>query len=108
MTEEQGQHENKEQGKQQDNVVFIGKKPFMNYVTSAMMQFTSDRKDEVIIKARGKNINRAVDVAVLVSKKFSKEQKVVIKNVKIDGEQLENKNKRETTVSSIEITLAKA
>ncbi|MFW6233605.1 MAG: DNA-binding protein Alba [Nanoarchaeota archaeon] len=102
MTEEQGQEQ-----KQQDNVVFIGKKPFMNYVTSAMMQFSSDGKNEVIIKARGKNVNRAVDVAILVSKKFSKEQKVVIKDVKIDGEQLENKNNKETTVSTIEITLVK-
>lgn len=106
MTEEQT--ENKEQETKQENVVFIGKKPFMNYVTSAMMQFTSDGRNEVIIKARGKNINRAVDVAVLVSKKFSKDQKVVIKDVKIDGEQLENKNQKKTTVSTIEITLAKS
>ena len=37
--------EEKQRG--EDNVVFIGSKPFMNYVTSVVMQFTSKKKKEV-------------------------------------------------------------
>ena len=39
--------------KSDENVVFIGTKPFMNYVTAVVMQFTAKQRKEVIIKARG-------------------------------------------------------
>ena len=55
--------------KKDDNVIFIGIKPFMNYVTSVVMQFTTKNKKEVVVKARGKFINRAVDVSEVVTKK---------------------------------------
>ena len=38
----------------EDNSIFVGQKPFMNYVTSVVMQFTTKNADEVIVKARGK------------------------------------------------------
>ena len=53
-----------------DNNIFIGNKPFMNYVTGVVMQFTTKNAHEVIIKARGKFISRAVDVSELSTKKF--------------------------------------
>ena len=53
-----------------NNSIFIGNKPFMNYVTGVVMQFTSKNADDVIIKARGKFISRAVDVAEVASKRF--------------------------------------
>jgi DNA-binding protein len=90
-----------------ENVVFIGTKPFMNYVASIMMQFRNDKRKEVIIKARGKLISRAVDVAEIVRKKFSSEEDIKIKDVKIGGEELENKEGRKTHVSTIEIVLIK-
>lgn len=93
--------------KNDDNVVFIGDKPFMNYVTSTVIQFTTKNKDEVIIKARGKFITRAVDVAEVTIKKFLKDQDVSVKNIKIDSEEFENKEGRKVNVSIIEITLAK-
>ena len=92
---------------QDSNVVYIGTKPFMNYVTSVVMQFTTKRKDEVTIKARGKLINRAVDIAEVVRKRFLQEQNLVIKNIKIDSEEFENKEGRKVNVSSIEITLSR-
>ena len=49
-----------------DNSIFIGNKPFMNYVTGVVMQFTTKGSDEVIVKARGKFISRAVDVSEVV------------------------------------------
>lgn len=93
--------------KQDSNVVYIGTKPFMNYVTSVVMQFTTKKKDEVTIKARGKFINRAVDVAEVVKKRFLQEQNLVIKDIKIDSGEFENKEGRKVNVSSIEITLSR-
>ena len=97
-----------EQKKKEDNnVVFIGTKPFMNYVTSVVMQFTLRKSKEVAIKARGKFINRAVDVAEVVRKKFLKDKNIDLKGINIDSEELENKEGKKVNVSTIEITLAK-
>ena len=93
--------------KKDDNVIFVGSKPFMNYVTAVSMQFTAKNLPEVIIKARGKFISRAVDVAEVVTKKFLKEQNVKIKNIKIDSGEFKNKEGRQVNVSLIEITLTK-
>jgi len=90
-----------------DNSVFIGIKPFMNYVTGVVMQFTSKNKDEVVVKARGKWISRAVDVVEAVRKRFLKDKNIQIKNIKIDSEEVENKEGKKINVSIIEITLKK-
>lgn len=89
-----------------DNSVFIGEKPFMNYVTSVVMQFTARGASEVIIKARGKFISRAVDVSEVARKRFL-ENTINIKDIKIGSEEFENKEGRNVRVSNIEITLAK-
>ena len=57
-----------------DNSIFIGGKPFMSYVTGVVMQFTTKNASEVSIKARGKFISRAVDVAEVASKRFLENQ----------------------------------
>ena len=87
-----------------DNSVFIGMKSFMNYVTAVVMQFTTKQTDEVIIKARGKLISRAVDVAEVSVKRFLEGQ-VEIKDIKIDSEEFENKEGKRVRVSTIEITI---
>ena len=46
----------------EDDVVFVGNKPVMNYVLAVVTQFNSGAKD-VRIMARGRAISRAVDVA---------------------------------------------
>jgi DNA-binding protein len=89
-----------------DNSIFIGGKPFMNYVTGVVMQFTTKNAEEVIVKARGKFISRAVDVTEVAAKRFLKET-VVVKDIKIDSEEFENKEGKQVRVSIIEITLAK-
>ena len=89
-----------------DHTVFIGNKPFMNYVTGVVMQFTTQGASEVIIKSRGKFISRAVDVAKVAAKRFL-EGNVEIKDIKIDSEEFDNKEGRKVRVSSIEITLGK-
>ncbi len=93
--------------KQNENVVFIGSKPFMNYVTAVVMQFTTKGSNEVVIKARGKFISRAVDVAEVASKRFLEDQDIAIKDIKIDSEEFENKEGKKVNVSIIEIKLAK-
>lgn len=90
-----------------DNVVFVGTKPFMNYVTSVVMQFATKNQNEVVVKARGKFISRAVDIVEVVRKKFLKDKNVEIKDIKIDSEELENREGRKTNVSTIELTLVK-
>src|SRR3989344_4533585 len=89
-----------------DHTVFIGNKPFMNYVTGVVMQFTTQGANEVMIKSRGKFISRAVDVAEVAAKRFL-EGNIEVKDIKIDSEEFDNKEGRKVRVSSIEITLGK-
>jgi len=89
-----------------DNSVFIGEKPFMNYVTSVVMQFTTKNATEVIIKARGKFISRAVDVAEVATKRFLKGQ-INVGDIKINSEDFKNKEGREVRVSTVDIHLFK-
>ena len=95
------------ENKADDNVIFIGMKPFMNYVTSVVVLFTTKKKNEVVIKARGKFITRAVDVAEVARKRFLEKENLKIKDIKINSEEFENKEKRKVNVSTIEITLSK-
>ena len=95
------------ENKADDNIVFIGSKPFMNYVTSVVIQFTTKNKKEVVIKARGKFITRAVDVAEVARKRFLEKENLKIKDIKINSEEFENKEGRKVNVSTIEITLSK-
>ena len=90
----------------EDNSIFIGGKPFMNYVTGVVMQFTTKNNSEVIVKARGKFISRAVDVAEVAAKRFL-EGTVGIKDIRIDSEEFENKEGKQVRVSTIELVLGK-
>ena len=89
-----------------DNCMFVGTKPFMNYVTGVVMQFTAKGAADVVIKARGKFIYRAVDIAEVVRKRFLQDQ-VDVKDIKIDSEEFTNNEGKVVRVSTIEITLAK-
>ncbi|RLG18908.1 DNA-binding protein Alba [Nanoarchaeota archaeon] len=88
-----------------ENEIFVGKKPFMNYVTGALLQFNKGAK-ELVLKARGKYISRAVDVAEAIKNKFLSDVKV--SEIKIGSEELESKDKgSKVRVSYIEIKLTK-
>jgi DNA-binding protein len=89
-----------------DNIVFVGTKPFMNYVTSLVMQFTTKGADEVFLKARGKFISKAVDIVEVTQKRFLKDQ-IMVKGIKINSEDFKNKEGRDVRVSTIEILLIK-
>ena len=90
----------------EENSMFIGAKPFMNYVTGVVMQFTTKGASEVIVKARGKFISRAVDVAEVARKRFLAGT-VDVKDIRIDSEEFKNTEGKQVRVSVIEVTLAK-
>ena len=92
--------------KTEENSVFIGGKPFMNYVTGVVMQFNQGAS-EVTVKSRGKFISKAVDVAEVARRKFLTDQNIKVKEVKIGSEEFENKEGREVNVSTMEIVLTK-
>ena len=90
-----------------DNVIFIGIKPFMNYVTSIVIQFQNKGQDEVIVSARGKFISKAVDAVEVARRTFLKDEDIQVKDIKISSEQFENKDGKRIFVSSIEVILVK-
>lgn len=93
--------------KTEESTIYIGGKPFMNYVTGVVMQFTTKGAKEVKVRARGKFISRAVDVAEVCTKKFLKDQGISLSDIKIDSEEFENKEGRKVNVSTIDIVLKK-
>lgn len=95
----------KKEGK--DNIIFVGIKPFMNYVTGVVMQFQNKGQTEVIVSARGKFTSKAIDIVEVARRTFLKEENIQIKDIKISSEQFENKEGKRIFVSSIEITLVK-
>ncbi|HYB93234.1 MAG TPA: DNA-binding protein Alba [archaeon] len=87
------------------NAVLVGRKPVMIYVF-ACMTLIQEGVNEVNVKARGRAISRAVDVAEIVKRKFQDEIKV--KEIKIGTDQItDEQTNSPTNVSTIEIVLAK-
>jgi DNA-binding protein len=82
------------------DTIFIGKKPLMAYVTSALIQLAN--LPAVNIKARGLSIGRAVDVAQIIARK-TENAGYSIGNIKIGSESLESQDGRTRNVSTIEI-----
>jgi len=87
----------------ENDVVFVGNKPVMNYVLAVVTQFNNGAKD-VRIMARGQAISRAVDVAEVSRSRFLSD--VIVKGICISTEIL-NTERGETNVSAIEITIGK-
>jgi DNA-binding protein len=91
------------EAKAAENVVFVGTKPVMNYVLAAITQF-NEGASAVTIKARGKAISRAVDVAEILRNRFM--QNLSVQNISIGTEQVQGESGT-ANVSIIEITLGK-
>ncbi|HYU06646.1 MAG TPA: DNA-binding protein Alba [Thermoplasmata archaeon] len=85
-------------------IVYIGKKPTMNYVLAVVTHFNGGSRD-VVVKARGRSISRAVDVAEIVRGRFVPEAHV--RDVRIATEKVTSEEGRATSVSSIEIVLSR-
>jgi len=87
----------------EDNTVFIGGKPVMNYVLAVVTQFSIGKSEEVIIKARGRAISRAVDVAEIVRRRFL--PNLEITQITTSTEEISRDDGSTAAVSSMEITL---
>ena len=88
--------------KTEDNVIFVGNKPVMNYVLAAVTQFNEGAKT-VVIKARGRAISRAVDAAEVIRHRFLID--VAVDRIQISTEELAGEKGDMIKVSSIEIFL---
>lgn len=87
------------------NTVFVGRKPVLNYVLACITLFRGDA-EEVVVKARGRAISRAVDVVEVIRNRFMPEVKV--KEIKIGTEEITSEEENRTTnVSTIEIVLTR-
>ena len=91
------------------SAVLIGKKPIMNYVL-ACITFFHGGATEVSIKARGRSISRAIDVAEVVRHRFLPDVK--IKSISIGTDKFlpidqEEGTQGGTNVSTIDITLTR-
>jgi DNA-binding protein len=66
------------------------------------MHFTSKNPDEIVLKARGKHMNTAIDVSQVIINRFLKDQ-AELNSVKLGSEEFTNKENRKVRVSTIEI-----
>jgi len=89
----------------EENTVFIGKKPTMNYVLAVVTLFNSGT-NEVTIKARGRSISQAVDVAEIVRHKFI--QGLTYKDIRIETEAIPTEGGGAANVSSMALCLSKS
>lgn len=87
-----------------DNTILVGVKPSIAYVIAAMTQFSSGQ-NEIHIRARGKAISRAVDVAEILRRRFMRDIKV--KDIQISTEERQSEGNKKINVSVIAITLTK-
>jgi len=92
---------------EKSGIVFIGSKPPMDYVLAVITRLSASNAKEVILKARGRAITTAVDVAEITRNRFLKDLKV--SKISIGTEEMpprEGEN-RARMVSTMEITLTK-
>ncbi len=83
------------------DTLFIGKKPLMTYVTSAIIQLAT--MPTITIKARGYSMVTAIDVAQIVLRKTK--PAFEIGDVKIASESLVSSDGRNRDVSTIDISI---
>ena len=89
---------------EEENVIYIGRKPVMSYVLAVITYFNMPNAKEVVLKARGRAITTVVDVAEITRRRFMDKAKV--SNIEIGTEELTDEDGRTRAVSTMEITLA--
>ena len=87
-----------------EKLMYIGKKPSMNYVLAINSRML-EGLDEITVKARGKTISKAVDVAEIVTNRFITDAND--NQVKISTEEIIKEDGTSTNVSTIEILITK-
>ena len=88
---------------EEQNVVYIGNKSVMSYVFAVVTSFSTLNTKEVTLKARGRAISTAVDVAEITRRRFA--DKVEVKDILIGTEELPLEQGGTRAISTMEITL---
>jgi DNA-binding protein len=99
-------HKPSSKASKEQNIVYIGNKPPMDYVMAVITAFSMGNGEGVTLKARGRAISTAVDVAEITRNRFFKETEV--HTISIGTEEItprEGGNPR--NVSTMEINLKK-
>ncbi len=87
------------------NIVYIGRKPVMSYVLAVITSFNSSETKDVTVKARGRSMTTAVDVAEVVKRRFMKDLKA--SKITIGTEELPQEEGGTRNVSTMEIMLTR-
>lgn len=87
----------------QSNLVRIGKKPIMNYVTACVTLFNSGN-GEVMVRARGQAIEKAIDTVQMLRHSFLKH--VLVKSINVGSEDVTRYDGTRGNISTIEILLS--
>jgi DNA-binding protein len=97
----------KKERREKPDVVFIGNKPPMSYVMAVMTAMSSGDVTEITLKARGRAITTAVDVAEIACNRFIKDLAVTAVGIGTEEMPAREGDNRSRNVSIIEIKLAK-
>ena len=89
------------------NVIYVGRKPPMNYVLGVITSFSGSNTKEVTLKARGQAITTAVDAVEITRHRFMKN--LSIGKITIGTEEMPPREgeSRARMISTIEITLTR-
>jgi len=85
----------------EENVIYVGSKPVMNYCL-AVLTALHHKGGKVELKARGRAISTAVDVAEVTRNRFMKD--LIVEKILIGSEELESEG-RKRNVSTMTIFL---
>ncbi len=87
------------------NVIYVGRKPPMDYVLAIITSFSGSNAKEVTLKARGQAITTAVDAVEITRHRFMKD--LSVGKIAIGTEEMPAREgeSRPRMVSTIEITL---
>ena len=90
------------------NVIYVGRKPPMNYVLAIVTTFSGAEVKEATVKARGQAITTAVDAVEIARRRFVKEMKVA--KIAIGTEEMPPREGESNSrmISTIDITLKRS
>lgn len=88
----------------EENIIYIGRKPVMNYCLAVISSLQGEGS-KVTLKARGRSISTAVDVAEVTRQRFV--EGLTVEKIEIGTEELESLEGQMRNVSTMTIVLKK-
>lgn len=90
----------------EQNIIFIGRKPIFSYVMACITQFKKNKSNKIHLRARGRTISRCVDCAEILRIRYLEGQ-IEIESITTDTEKITTMEGETNNVSSIEIIISK-